>query len=259
MDDSLWAIALDGLAVACGVMAAVWLLGAVTRNVGIIDVFWGICIAAVGISFASAQPLLDTRSRLVLALVLIWAIRLALHIFWRGWGEPEDRRYRAMRERWDPGFWWKSLFIVYATQAVLAWIIAMPILGITQSARPLGILDYAGFVLWLFGFVVETAADWQLARFLTRPDRGNAVMDQGLWKYSRHPNYFGEFCLWWGIYLFALSAGAWWTIFAPLLLTFLLLRVSGVALTEQTIGERRPGYAEYVRKTSAFVLRPPRP
>ena len=249
----------NGLGVAAALMTAVWVASVFARNVSIIDIFWGVCIASVGLSFGAAQVELDLRSQLVLGLVWIWAVRLALHIFWRARGEPEDRRYRAMREKWDPGFWWKSLFIVFATQAILAWIVALPILGITQNPGSLGLLDYTGLALWIFGFGVETIADYQLMRFLADEDKGDAVMDRGLWRYSRHPNYFGEVCLWWGIYLFALSAGAWWTIISPVLLTLLILKVSGVALTEQTIGSRRPGYAEYVRKTSAFILRPPKP
>ena len=258
MDADLITTLLNGLAVAYALMAAVWLLSTLARNVGIIDIFWGICIAAVGISFGAAQSEIDTRSRIVLALVLIWAIRLALHLLWRGWGEPEDRRYRSMREKWNPGFWWKSLIIVFATQAGLAWIIALPLLGITQSNKPLGIFDYAGLTLWFIGFLIEAVADFQLARFLRGPNRDEAVMNLGLWKYSRHPNYFGECCLWWGIYLIAFGAGAWWTIISPALLTFLILRVSGVTLTERTIGDRRPEYANYVRRTSAFLPRPPR-
>jgi steroid 5-alpha reductase family enzyme len=147
---------------------------------------------------------------------------------------------------------------VFGLQAVLAWIIALPLFGATLGASPLGPLDIAGATLWLAGFLWQAIADLQLARFQKRPDNEHAVMDEGVWRYSRHPNYFGEFLMWWGIWLIAAAGGAWWTCLSPLLLTFLLLRVSGVALTEKDIATRRPAYQDYLRRTSAFVPWPPR-
>jgi steroid 5-alpha reductase family enzyme len=173
-------------------------------------------------------------------------------------GKGEDHRYQAIRARNEPGFKWKSLYLVFWLQALLAWIISLPLLGVFASNQPIGVLDYLGILLWLAGFVFETAGDWQLARFKRNPANSGAVMTSGLWRYTRHPNYFGEFCVWWGFWLIALSAGAWWSAAGPVLLTFLLLRVSGVRLLESDIGNRRPQYADYVLKTNAFFPGPPR-
>jgi len=250
--------ALAGLGATLVVMLCAWIMSVIRRDVSIVDIFWSLSILAATVVYAAAQPQSHARGLLVLLLVSLWALRLAGHILWRNRGRPEDRRYRAMREKRGASFWWKSLYIVFALQALLAWIISAPAYGAAAGAAPLGWLDGAGVALWLAGFAFETVSDYQLSRFLGRPDRGDAVMDRGLWRYSRHPNYFGEFCLWWGLYLVALSAGAWWTIVGPLLLSFFLLKVSGVALTEKDIAERRPAYRDYVAKTSAFFPRPPR-
>jgi steroid 5-alpha reductase family enzyme len=163
-----------------------------------------------------------------------------------------------MRRRHDPGFWLKSLYLVFALQAVLAWIISLPLFGAMHGDAPLGLLDYLGAAVFLFGLLWESLADFQLARFLRTRTSQDAVLDSGVWRYSRHPNYFGEFALWWGLWLLAVAGGAWWTIISPLLLSFLLLKVSGVAMLEKDIAERRPAYRDYIRKTSAFFPRLPR-
>jgi steroid 5-alpha reductase family enzyme len=185
----------------------------------------------------------------------------------RNHGEPEDRRYQAIRRNHEPHFWLKSIYIVFLLQGFLAWVIALPAFAAVSGQASPGPLAAplarataaAGIVVWLAGMFFEVVGDWQLARFRRgRPPRG-AVLDTGLWRYTRHPNYFGEALLWWGVYLLALSVGAWWAFIGPLLLTFLLLRVSGVALLEKDIAERRPAYRDYVRRTNAFLPGPPRP
>jgi steroid 5-alpha reductase family enzyme len=149
--------------------------------------------------------------------------------------------------------------LVFAFQAVLAWVISLPLLGATTGiAQPLGWLDWAGTALWGIGFYFEAAGDWQLSRFKADPANTGKVMDRGLWRYTRHPNYFGDFCVWWAFYLLALANGAWWSILGPAIMSYLLLRVSGVTLLERHIGKRRPGYADYVRRTSTFLPRRPR-
>ena len=135
---------------------------------------------------------------------------------------------------------------------MLAWVISLPLAGAAAGDSPLGWLDAAGVAAWLVGLVFEAGGDWQLARFKRDPANAGQVMDRGLWRYTRHPNYFGDFCVWWGFYLIALAAGAWWTILGPLIMSFLLLRFSGVRLLERDIGERRPAYAEYMRRTNVF-------
>ena len=195
---------------------------------------------------------------MVLWMLVLWSFRLSFYITKRNVGKCEDHRYQAIRARNEPGFTWKSLYLVFWLQALLAWVISLPVLGAFASNRPLGVLDWLGLALWVVGFVFEAGADWQLARFRKNPANAGKVMDRGLWHYTRHPNYFGEFCIWWGFWLIALSAGAWWSIVGPLLITFLLLKVSGVALLEKDIGNRRPQYADYVLKTNAFFPGPRR-
>lgn len=252
-------IVLAGLATTTALMVVAWLLSLTLRNVGIVDVFWGLAIAGAGGTWLLLQPDPSPRGALALLLAVLWAARLALHILWRNRGKPEDRRYRVIRANNEPNFAFKSLYIVFLLQAVLAWLVAMPLLGTALStASPLGPVDLPGVLLWLAGFFLQSTADLQLARFQKRPDAERAVMNQGVWRYSRHPNYFGEFLMWWGLWLIAAAGGAWWTVFGPLLITFFLLKVSGVALTEKDIGSRRPEYADYIRRTSAFVPWPPR-
>jgi steroid 5-alpha reductase family enzyme len=194
----------------------------------------------------------------VLALVGTWALRLTIYITARNWGAGEDRRYRDIRARNEPGFALKSLYLVFGLQAALAWLVSLPLHAALRGTAPLGLLDAAGAALVVAGLCFESVADWQLARFQREPGNRGRVLDRGLWRYSRHPNYFGECCVWWGFGVLGAAAGGWWSLVAPLLMTWLLLRVSGVALLEQTIVERRPSYTDYARRTSAFVPLPPR-
>jgi steroid 5-alpha reductase family enzyme len=250
-------LALSGLATTAGLMFLAWVMSLALRNVAIVDVFWGLAMAGAGITWllqAEGSP----RGALAVLLAVLWASRLALHILWRSRGKPEDRRYREIRARNEPNFAFKSLYLVFALQAVLAWVIAAPLFGAARSSGPLGVLDVIAVLVWLAGFIFQVTADFQLARFQHRPDAGRAVMNQGVWRYSRHPNYFGEALMWWSLWLIAAAGGAWWTFFGPLLLTFLLLKVSGVALTEKDIASRRPDYQDYIRRTSAFFPLPPR-
>lgn len=251
-------LALSGLGATLTIMFVAWLISLGTRNAGIVDVFWGLAIAAAGVSYVYAGPASGTRGVLVALLVLIWAIRLGAHLLWRGWGRPEDRRYREIRARNAPNFSFRSLYLVFGLQAVLAWLVAMPLLGAVLSDTPIGSLDRLGTLLWACGLVFEAVADYQMARFQKAGGTERGVMDRGLWRYSRHPNYFGEFVLWWGIGLIAVAGGAWWALIGPLLLSLFLLKVSGIALTEKDIATRRPAYQDYMRRTSAFVPRPPR-
>jgi steroid 5-alpha reductase family enzyme len=241
-----------------GAATFTWLLSLPLKNVSIVDSLWSLMFFMAGVVYALGSDPRAPRLSLVLWLLAIWAARLAWHISSRNAGHGEDRRYQEIRERNQPGFAWKSLYLVFWLQALLAWVISLPLLGAFASNQPIGWLDYLGIVLWLVGFVFEAGGDWQLARFKKNPANAGKVMNQGLWRYTRHPNYFGEFCIWWGFGFFALAAGAWWALPGPLLISFLLLRVSGVTLLEKDIGNRRPRYADYVLKTNAFFPGPRR-
>jgi steroid 5-alpha reductase family enzyme len=196
----------------------------------------------------------------MVVLVTLWGARLAGYIGLRKLRHPgEDSRYAAMRKRsHGNSFVWVSLGKVFLLQAVLAWVIGLVLVGAGTYEGGLGWLDGVGVVLWLVGIVFEAGGDAQLARFKRDPANRGKVMRTGLWRYTRHPNYFGEFCIWWGFYGLALSAGAWWTIVSPLIVTALVTKVSGAAhLEKSTMGER-PGYKEYVERTSGFFPRPPK-
>jgi len=240
-----------------GVAFISWLLSLKLGDVSIVDSLWSLMfLLALAVYLFTAEPL-GWRSGLVLSLVALWSLRLSGYITWRNHGKGEDHRYQAIRRNNQPHFEFKSLYLVFGLQGFLAWVICLPTLAAVSGQTPPGPLDYAGVALWLTGMFFEVVGDAQLARFRANRGSKNEVLKTGLWRYTRHPNYFGEFLLWWGFYLLALSAGGGWTIFAPLLMTFLLLRVSGVALLEKDIGERRPAYREYVHQTNAFFPGPP--
>jgi steroid 5-alpha reductase family enzyme len=233
-----------------------WIVSVGKRNVGIVDSLWALFFLSAVSVFAWTSGSASPRATTLVAMVAVWALRLSGYITWRNHGEPEDRRYQAIRASHQPGFAWKSLFIVFALQGVLAAIIATPLVVGISSPAPLNALDRLGVALWVFGFLFESIGDTQLASFKANPANRGRVMDTGLWRYTRHPNYFGEATLWWGYYLVAAAAGGWWTIFSPLLMTFLLLKVSGVRLLEKDIGQRRPDYRDYIARTNAFFPGP---
>ncbi len=248
---------LTGLSVALLLATATWAMSLVKRDASIVDSVWGLFFLALCLVYTLHIESPGYRAVLVLVLVGIWSIRLSAFITWRNRGQPEDARYQAIRARNQPHFAIKSLFIVFLLQAALAWIISLPLLAAVNSTRQPGVLDGLAAALVVFGILFEAIADMQLAAFKQKPGSAGKVMDQGLWRYTRHPNYFGECCVWWGFYLFAVAAGGWWSVISPLLMTFLLLRVSGVALLEKDIAERRPAYRDYIESTNAFFPGPP--
>lgn len=251
-------IFLEALWLVLALALAGWLLSLVRGEVSFVDSLWSwFFVAAAGV-YAWPLHALGPRGWLVGALVLAWALRLSFHITLRNWGQPEDYRYRAIRANNEPGFTFKSLYIVFGLQGLLAWVIALPLQPALASGSALGVLDAAALLLWLVGQAFEAGGDYQLLKFKADPANRGKVLQHGFWAWTRHPNYFGECCTWWGFYLFAVAAGGWWTAIGPLLLTFLLLKISGVAMLERTIGRRRPDYAEYQVRVPAFFPRRPR-
>jgi steroid 5-alpha reductase family enzyme len=240
------------LALILGVGVAAWAVSVAIRNVAFVDSLWSLFFLIAAVVFAAAATPLSARGLLVTVLVAVWALRLSIYITARNWGEPEDYRYQKIRANNEPGFAIKSLYIVFGLQGVLAWVIAMPLMPAIMSPGGIGPIEVLAALLWLVGFVFEAGGDYQLARFKRDESNRGRVLNTGLWRYTRHPNYFGDFCVWWAFYLFAFSANGWWTLLSPVLMSFLLLKVSGVAMLEKTITDRRPEYAEYIRKTNAF-------
>ncbi|MFP6764272.1 MAG: DUF1295 domain-containing protein [Planctomycetaceae bacterium] len=257
----------SSFAVVATMMVAVWLLSIPLKNVGLIDIVWGfgfVLVAWTGFLTAAIEN--PQWSHLLLpCLTTAWGLRLTAYLACRNIGQPEDHRYAAMRARRGSAFVWSSLLRVFTLQAVILWIISLPIQ--MSAARPAPgdpclILTSAGIVFWTIGMFFETVGDYQLAAFKRQPDNKGRVMNRGLWKYTRHPNYFGDFCVWWGHWLVCMAvsdmSGTWWTVLSPALMSFFLIRVSGVALLEKAMKKRAPEYEDYIRSTSSFLPWPPR-
>lgn len=246
------------LATAGGILAlmlATWLVSLVMRDASIVDIVWGfgfVLVAWIALWRGGG----DARSWLVAGLTSAWGLRLAGYLAWRNLGKGEDFRYQAMRRKYGSRFPIVSLFVVFGLQGLLMWIVSLP----TQAASggDIGLIDWLGIGLFALGLFFETTGDLQLAAFKRDPSNKGKVLDTGLWRYTRHPNYFGDFCVWWGLYLIALAGGAWWTAVGPIVMTALLMKYSGAGLLEKTISSRRPGYEEYVRTTNAFFPGPPK-
>lgn len=251
-------VALAGLLAVLAALTLLWGLSLRLRDASIVDSFWGPGFALVTLVYYLVDGGQTPRGTLVLGLVTAWAARLGYHLLRRNRRLGEDPRYAAMRKKYGDRWGRVSLFRVFWLQGVILWIVSAPLLAAVLGDATLGPLDFAGAVVVLGGLALEAVADQQLTRFRADPENGGRVLASGLWRYSRHPNYFGDAVVWWGLYAVAAVAGAYWTIFAPVIMTLLLLKVSGIPLLEKSLTQSRPGYAEYVRRTSAFVPWPPK-
>jgi steroid 5-alpha reductase family enzyme len=241
-------------------MVSTWAISVAVKNASIVDIVWGLGFVLVAWGVNLTADGLDARQWVLTAMTTIWGLRLGLYLAWRNHGKGEDFRYRAMRKRWGPRFWLISLGTVFGLQGVLMWIVSLPVqLGQADSTPDLGVLAWIGLAVWALGLFFEVVGDAQLARFKADPANAGVVMDRGLWRYTRHPNYFGDACVWWGIALVAAETGTGaWGIIGAVVMTVLLRRVSGVTLLEKSLVKRRAGYDEYVARTSPFIPRPPK-
>jgi len=247
--------ALAGLGAILTALTLVWLLSVKLRDASIADVCWGSGFALLAWLYCLLSPTLTSRSWLVAAFMTLWGARLSLHIFRRNRGKGEDPRYQEMRASHGPTFWWRSLFTVFWLQGAILWFVALPLLVAVRAARPAALtaVDGLGVVLFAVGFGFEVVGDYQLERFKTEPANRGHVLERGLWRYTRHPNYFGDATLWWGLYAIAgATPGGWLTVLSPALMSFLLMRVSGVTLLEDALKASKPGYHAYITRTPAF-------
>jgi len=242
-------------------MLVMWVISVVITNASIVDIVWGLgfVLVAWAVQLTTDRGD-DARQWLLVAMTTAWGLRLAVHLFIRNHGHGEDYRYRAMRKHYGPRFGVISLYSVFGLQGLLMFVVSLPVqLGQADPTPGLGVVAAVGVALWAIGMFFESVGDAQLARFKANPDNAGRVMNQGLWRYTRHPNYFGDACVWWGIGIVAAETGAGaWGLIGSAVMTFLLRRVSGVTMLEKTIGRRRAGYDEYIRTTSPFIPRPPR-
>ena len=243
-------------------MTVTWLVSLVLRDASIVDIIWGAGFVLVAVVSFLIGDGTESRRVLLLAMTALWGLRLTGYLAWRNIGSGEDPRYQAMRRRHGDRFWLVSLWLVFGLQAAVMWVVSLPVqVGmVPDEPGSIGGVEYLGVALWAVGLFFESVGDYQLARFKADPDNQGKVMDRGLWRYTRHPNYFGDFCVWWGIWLVAAATGVGlYAVVGPIVMTLFLLKVSGVAMLERTIGKRREGYDEYVARTNAFFPAPPKP
>jgi steroid 5-alpha reductase family enzyme len=245
----------QSLLVIMGIMSILWIISVILRNVSIVDLFWGFgFVLTNGFYFIRTEGF-GIRKVILLVLVTIWGLRLSGYLLWRNLGKGEDYRYRQFRSKYgEKRYWWISFFQTFLLQGVLMWLISAPLLGAQFYGQYKGItiLDYTGVALWIIGFVFEAGGDSQLAAFKSNPSNKGKVLNSGFWRYTRHPNYFGDSSVWWGYGLICLAAGSILPILGSILMTALIIKVSGVALLEKNLKDKEPGYQDYIEKTSAF-------
>jgi steroid 5-alpha reductase family enzyme len=252
---SFFQIYLLAFATILAIMTLLWLVSIKIKNVSIVDLFWGFGFVVAGWVYFMNTEGLETRKILLMTMVTIWGLRLSIYLARRNIGKGEDFRYRKFRKDFgEHRYWWYSFFSVFLLQGVLMWLISAPLLGaMLNTTTKLGILDFIGVAFWIMGFVFEAGGDIQLARFKANPANKGKVLGTGFWRYTRHPNYFGDAAVWVGYGLICISAGSYWPVLGSVLMMVLIIKVSGVALLEKTLNTTKPGYQEYVRKTSAFI------
>jgi len=253
---SFFHIYLQALIVIMALMSALWIISVILKNVSIVDLFWGFGFIAVsGFYFMNTEGFF-LRKIILLALVSVWGLRLSVYLTWRNHGKGEDFRYREFRKKYgEKRYWWISFFQTFLLQGILMWLISAPLLGAQYYGKEnnFGILDYVGIAFWITGFVFETGGDYQLAVFKSNPENKGKVLNSGFWHFTRHPNYFGDSAVWWGYGIICLAAGSYLPALGSLLMTALIIKVSGVTLLEKSLKEQKPQYKEYIEKTSSFI------
>lgn len=247
---------LQALLVILIMMTFLWLVSIRLRNVSIVDLFWGLGFVVAGsVYFLNAEGL-ELRKILVMTMVVIWGLRLSVYLTWRNWGKGEDYRYQQFRRKYGENrYWWISYFQVFILQGILMWLVSAPLLGAQfyGHEKNLGWLDAAGTLFWIIGITFEAGGDFQLARFKSNQANKGKVLDTGFWRYTRHPNYFGDASVWLGYAFFSIAAGSYVPVMGSILMTALIIKVSGVALLEKNLNNTKPEYKEYIRKTNSFI------
>lgn len=249
-------IYLQGFVIIMLMMTILWVVSIFINNVSIVDLFWGLGFVFISLFYFLKTDGYASRKIVLILLVTLWGIRLSIYLAWRNLGKGEDFRYRQFRKKYgEKRYWWISYFQTFLLQGILMWLISVPLLAAQYYSQnnSLGIFDYAGIILWITGFFFETTGDIQLARFRTDPSNKGKVMDRGLWRFTRHPNYFGDASVWWGYGFFCLASGSYLPVLGSVLMTALIIKVSGVALLEKSLQDQKPLYKEYIEKTSAFL------
>lgn len=255
-----WSIYLGGLILLVTGMSILWIASVILTNASIVDPFWGFSFVIIGwFYFTRTTGGAEIRKTVLMILVTIWGLRLFLYLLWRNWGDGEDFRYQAWRRSYGPKrYWWISFFQTFMLQGLLVWIISSALLGAQIQGGSLNFIDYLGIGIWVVGITFEAGSDWQLARFKADPANQGKLLTTGFWKYTRHPNYFGDAACWWGYGLLSIAAGSYLPALGAVIMTLLIIRISGVLLLEKSLAKNKPGYAAYAKRTSAFFPLPPK-
>ena len=249
-------IYLQGFLVIIILMTALWIISIFIKNVSIVDIFWGVGFLLINTFYFIKTEGLEIRKIILLILVVIWSLRLSIYLGWRNWGKEEDFRYQQFRKDYgEHRYWWFSFFQVFLLQGFLLWIISAPLLAAQYyiPGSSLNIIDYVAIIIWIVGFIFEAGGDYQLARFKANPVNKGKVLQTGFWKYSRHPNYFGDATVWWAYGLFSVAVNSYLPLLSSLLMTLLIVKISGVAMLERTLKNTKPVYKDYINKTNAFI------
>lgn len=258
---SFFQIYFQAFMVIMAMMLVLWLISIFIKNVSIVDIFWGF-----GFVLASAIYFMNSdghgaRNTIIMILAAIWGLRLSIYLAWRNIGKGEDYRYREFRKNYgEHHYWWVSFFQTFLLQGLLMWLISAPILAAMYFGgdKPLNMIDYLAVVIWIIGFAFEAGGDFQLARFKSKIENKGKVLNKGFWKYTRHPNYFGDSAVWWAYGIFSIAVGSYIPVLGSILMTALIIKISGVALLEKSLKGKKPEYADYIKKTSAFLPWPPK-
>jgi steroid 5-alpha reductase family enzyme len=246
---------LNGFLLSMALLTALWLVSVKMKNASIIDPFWGFGFVVLAFYYVYATGNYSPRSILLTSLVTIWGLRLSIYLLWRNMGHGEDYRYQEFRKDYGPErYWWVSFFQVFLLQGVLMSLVALAILGTIMSDQgaALTLWDYLLVPIWLIGLSFEAGGDYQLTKFKKDKSNKGKVLNTGFWKYTRHPNYFGDTAIWWSFGLFSVISGNYYGVIGSLIMNILLLKISGVSLLEKSLKKTKPQYEDYINRTSAF-------
>jgi steroid 5-alpha reductase family enzyme len=253
---SFFQIYILGLWVIVAFFSLIWVLSVFLKNASIVDIFWGLGFVLVNGFCFYATPGFSLLKIITVVLVTLWGLRLSAYIFFRNLGKPEDYRYQEFRRNYgEKRYWWFSFFQVFLLQGTLVWLISAPLLAINyysveKTIWPIAVL---GILVWLVGFTFEAGGDWQLARFKANSTNKGKLLTSGFWKYTRHPNYFGDAAVWWGFAILSVASGCYLPVLSSVLMTWLIVKVSGVSMLERTMINSKPGFEDYAKSTSPFI------
>ncbi len=252
----MFTVLLQGFILLISLLTLLWILSVIIQDASIVDIFWGITFVVTNIYYFFVTNDFYTRKIILLVLVTIWGLRLSIFLAFRNIGKGEDYRYQEFRKKYGPErYWWLSFFQVFLLQGIFSILVSVTLLGthFSTQSNDLNWLDFLAIFIWMIGFTFEAGGDYQLTQFKKNPANKGKVLNTGFWKYTRHPNYFGDSAVWWAFAVFSIAAGSYWTIVGSIIMTFLLIKVSGVALLEKSLKTGKPDYNEYIQKTNSFL------